>query len=122
MTQPSKESDVRDAEKWRPGEVFHPAEYIFEEARARGWSIWDVAERMGGDPPFNVLQLQFYSIQEPDMHLGDGKDMERAFGVSAEFWLGLEWYWRDHPEARSKLYANEPEYFEWYGIEPDVAA
>ena len=98
-----------------PAMVFHPSELIAEEAQARGWAIWDVAERMGGDPATNVLALQFYALRDPDGRLG-GDGLERAFGVSADFWLRFEELWRAHPDARNP----DNDHFAWFEVATDT--
>lgn len=108
----------------RPAEVFHPIELVIDEAMARGWTIWDVAERMGGDrgAPFNVLQLQLYSVRHADCYMGDGEDFERAFGIDADFWLALEAYWRDHPEAHSEMDDEDGSRLAWLEMDDDEDA
>ena len=64
---------------------------------ARGWSLDDVALRMGGDFGINRLALDFYfeiGPEEPDLLMGDGEDFARAFGVSAGYFVNLENAWR----------------------------
>jgi len=81
-----------------PAECFHPSEYIQDELDARGWTLDDLATRMGGDRALNRLSLSLYFTVgpgEPDLLLGDCIDLQRAFGVSAQFFRNLEKSWRD---------------------------
>lgn len=90
-------------------EVFPVGEYVLEELEARGWSIAEMARRMGGDFNLNhcAIELVIY-VHDPDAFLGE--DLARriglAFGTSAEVWLNLDNAWREwckqNPEAARK--------------------
>lgn len=75
--------------------AFHVIEFIDEELEARGWDRWELARRMGGDAPHNVLSLEFLELQNPHCRLGDegAKQLARAFGTGPEVWLNLEKSW-----------------------------
>lgn len=79
-----------------PAEAFHPAEFILEEMRARGWKLDDVAIRMGGDEDMNALTLGLYlTVRLPGMRLGDktAAALGCAFDVDAQYFLNLEAAW-----------------------------
>lgn len=95
-----------------PAEIFHPSEYVAEEAGERGWTIWDVAALMGGDTQRNVLALQLYALRDPGGSL-DLSDIADAFGVSAGFFSALEYAWRVHPNSRR----STPQIPDWYEID-----
>lgn len=83
-----------------PAEVFHPSEFIQDELDARGWTLWDLAFRMGPDAPLEKLGLDFYFLCDPGIRLGDdgAAALGRAFGVSPEYFLNLERMWlATHP-------------------------
>ncbi|MGH6981446.1 MAG: helix-turn-helix transcriptional regulator [Stellaceae bacterium] len=78
-------------------EVFHPSVFIHEELEARGWTLDDLALRMGGDFGLQRFALDFYmTVHDKHLLLGaDGeRDLARAFGTSPEFWHNLEAAWR----------------------------
>ena len=77
---------------------FHPSEFIQDELDARGWSLDELAVRMGGDFQVNRIALDFYmTIGPSERGLRIGKDtaaqLGGAFGTSAELWLNLERLW-----------------------------
>lgn len=79
-----------------PAEVSHPSVFIQEEMDARGWDRDQLALRMGGVFVINRLALDCYfeiGPEETGLRMGDAKDFERAFDVSAEFFLNLEKAW-----------------------------
>ena len=81
-------------------EAFHPSEYIQEELEARGWTMDMLVARMGGDEKEQRLAMDIYMCtpHDPGVLLGDdgAADLERAFGVSKQFWLNLERAWLEH--------------------------
>lgn len=79
-------------------EAFHPSQYIRDELEARGWSLDDLALRMGGDFGVNRLALDFYfelGPTEPDMRIGlqSAAQLGIAFSVSPALFLNLEKAW-----------------------------
>ena len=70
------------------GERFHPSEYIQDELDARGWSLDELAIRMGGD--FGVNRARIERLREEQRlaeesrraTLSDAERMERAFAAS----------------------------------------
>lgn len=81
----------------KAAEQFHPSEYIAEELQARGWSVRDLAERMGGDVDVNhcALEIYFAVAQKPELavgcHLeGMADQLGTALGTGPEIWRNLE--------------------------------
>ena len=93
-----------DAERI-PSQVFCVGEHVDEELIARGWTVYDLAERMGGDVDENIIAigLMFFIPQRPGLLLGEvmAARLERAFGVSAQFWLNLDVSWRRWPDRQT---------------------
>lgn len=90
------------AERVMQAAFFHPAKYIREEMRARGWQPTDVAARMGGDPIRNLLEVELYlAVQDPRLRLGDdgAARLARAFDVSPDLFLNLETAWLSMQEV-----------------------
>lgn len=88
-------------EALRPAEAFHPSVFILEELEARCGTLPDLAERMGGDATVNQLALELYlTIGPTDKNILLGQEMakqlETAFGTSAQFWLNLHECWVKH--------------------------
>ena len=82
----------------KPAEVSHPSEFIKDELAARGWSLDDLAVRMGGDFGFNRLILDLYMFvgpNEPGVRMGiDGAaQLALAFDVTSSYFLNLEEMW-----------------------------
>lgn len=84
----------------QPAEVFPVIDFIYEELEARGWNMWQLALRMGGDPRRNKLALELLE-SSPVLLLGDmAGQIGNAFGTSAEVWQNLETTWREwHKKA-----------------------
>ena|SRR5688572_8526033 len=78
-----------------PAEAFPVIEFIRDEAKARRWSMWEVAHRMGGDASRNKLALEIIEA-DPTVFLGHkgAWQLAQAFGTSAKVWLNLERSWR----------------------------
>jgi plasmid maintenance system antidote protein VapI len=78
-------------------EEFPVIDFIQEELDARGWDMWELARRMGGEPSRNKLALEFLEA-DPTVMLGDdgAEGVARAFGTSKEIWLNLEKSYRVH--------------------------
>jgi plasmid maintenance system antidote protein VapI len=75
----------------------HPSEFIFEELTARGWTVDELAEKMGYDPLLAGLAIDMYLAvgpDEPGIRLaGMAGGLARAFGTSPELWTNLEAVW-----------------------------
>lgn len=81
---------------------FHVAEFIFDEAcEARGWSLDELAERMGGDSKTNRCVLDLLTLRDPrcflDRETADG--LSRAFGTGWELWMNLDASWHKQFEV-----------------------
>lgn len=79
-------------------EVFPPGDFIYEELKARGWTIRQLARRMGGDIGVNELSISLL-IQCPTRGLLIGEEtaekLGQAFDVSPEFFLNLDKAWQE---------------------------
>ena len=86
-------------EKFIPVEAIHPSELIKDELKARGMQRKELAERLGMKAP-NLSR--FFSAKEsvtPSMAL----KLEDAFGISADYWMGLQLsYERDMEAIRQR--------------------
>lgn len=71
-------------QKRRPAECFPVEEYVRDEMEARGWTVADLAERMGLPE----------SLVQDDLDRGFigvwPYALSRAFGTTAQFWIRLE--------------------------------
>lgn len=123
--------NVMQPERFRPAAVFHPSEYIAEEAIARGWDEWDLARHSGAPEaewPRQVLAWRLYAsgALSPDLmeHCymgGDGaSDLGRAFGMDPDFWLALESYWRTNIDRHAPM--TDKALRDWYGLDDEVPA
>lgn len=85
--------------KFVPIEAIHPTELIKDELKARGMQRKELAERLGMKAP-NLSR--FFSAKEsitPSMAL----KLEEAFGISADYWMGLQLsYERDLEEIQKR--------------------
>lgn len=85
--------------KFIPVEPIHPSELIKDELKARGMQRKELAERLGMKAP-NLSR--FFSAKEditPSMAL----KLEEAFGISADYWMGLQLsYKRDLDAIRQR--------------------
>jgi HTH-type transcriptional regulator/antitoxin HigA len=96
----------------KPAEVFPPGEYIADELEALGWSQVQFAEVLGVSDTTVSEIIKGRRSLTPEM----AKALEAALGQPAEYWLGLDAYFRLHnaPEAspaiakRAKLYGAYP--------------
>lgn len=81
-----------------PAEAFHPSVTIREEMDARDWTLRELCQRMGGDYVTQRcgMEMYLYCGESTGIRLGDdgARDLERAFGISAEFWTTTEATWR----------------------------
>lgn len=86
-------------EKFIPIEAIHPSELIKDELKARGMQRKELAERLGMKAP-NLSR--FFSAKEsitPSMAL----KLEKALGISADYWMGLQVsYERDMEAIRQR--------------------
>ena len=85
----------------RPAEVFPPGKFIQDELDARGWTVRDLAEQMGGEEVeeigLNMLTVELL-IGAPDKGMTLDADtaigLACAFGTSPEFWTNIDQAWR----------------------------
>jgi addiction module HigA family antidote len=75
-------------------EVFPPGVFIREELEARGWSQRDLAEVLGR--PFQAVNAIINGHKQITPRTA--RELEAAFGSSAQFWLNLEMAYRLHHE------------------------
>jgi plasmid maintenance system antidote protein VapI len=66
-------------------------EVLEEELGCRGWSLADMAVRMGGDSKQNLCCLEIMSLGDNRVRLGlkTATQIGRAFGTSAGLWMAL---------------------------------
>jgi hypothetical protein len=76
--------------------VFHPAEFIYDELLARGWTTWAVVQAAGGNE-VDCCALDLYlCIQNPNLRIGGVADtLAMGFDVSPELFRNLEQLWLD---------------------------
>lgn len=87
-----------------PIEAIHPSELVKDELEARGMQRKELAERLGMKAPNLSRFLNSKESVTPSMAL----KLESAFGISADYWMGLQLsYERDVEAIRQR---NEEEY------------
>jgi len=69
----------------KPAEVFPPGDYIKDELKAHGWTQADLAEIMGRSRP----KINEIANGERVITVQTAKELDAAFGTSAELWIGL---------------------------------
>lgn len=84
-----------------PAEVFPLGDYIEEELAARGWSVEELAHRMGGgrDYGINLLCAQMtIAVHDANLLLDreTAEGFARAFDVSPEMFINLDAAWRKY--------------------------
>lgn len=87
--------------EYTPGIVSPPGDYLREELEARGWTSAEFAEIIARPPQTVSAILNAKKEITPDTAVAIGK----AFGTSAELWLGLQASYSLH---RSHLAAAPP--------------
>ncbi len=75
-----------------PAFVPPPGETIQEELTARGWTQKQLAKKMGR--PLQAVNEIIRGRRQ--INATTALSLEKAFGTSAEFWLGLELRYRLH--------------------------
>ena len=85
-----------------PAEVFRVGDFIREELEARGWSVAELAVRMGGETrkerEIDYLTVELLlEIDDKNCHLGDetAHQLELAFGVNHQVFLALDRTYRE---------------------------
>jgi HTH-type transcriptional regulator/antitoxin HigA len=82
--------------KRRPvAEVFPPGDFIREELEARGWRQSDLAAILGR--PFQTVNAIINGRKAITSRTA--RELEAAFGPSAEFWMNLETSYQLHKEG-----------------------
>lgn len=80
------------AERWRPAWAVHPGEILQEEINERGMTQAALAELLGCTyPHVNRICRGHVDIEAPF-----ALRLEKALGISAELWLGLQMAWDLH--------------------------
>lgn len=87
----------------------HVLEFLDDELKARGWTRWDLAERMGTDPAREVLALELLELRDPHVYLGQesAEAIGRAFGTGAELWTNLDTTWRTAIKDRIREHGDD---------------
>ncbi|MFI5459586.1 MAG: HigA family addiction module antitoxin [Isosphaerales bacterium] len=75
--------------------VFPPGDFIREELEARGWTQSDLAEVLGR--PFQTVNAIVNGRKAVTPRMA--RELEAAFGASAEFWMNLEISYQLHRES-----------------------
>ena len=89
--------------KFVPLEAVHPTELIMDELKARGMQRKELAERLGMKAPNHSRFLRAKEKITPSMAL----KLEEAFGISADYWLGLQLsYERDLEEIQQRVHSK----------------
>ena len=73
----------------KPAECFPPRDFIQEEMEERGWSAYTLAEVMD----MTHADAQLLVGGEMAITTDIANRLQRAFGVSAKYWLALEAYY-----------------------------
>ena len=76
-----------------PAETYPVGTFIAEELAARGWSVRDLAERMGGNAASNEVAVHILiDVDDEGVLLGEetAQQLSLAFGVSAQFFIALD--------------------------------
>lgn len=86
----------------------HPSSFIQDELYARGWTMADLANRMGSESCVsNKLAMDMYFLIGPNdtrMRIGDGtaNQLSKAFGISPEYFLNLEAAWLRDADRKAR--------------------
>ncbi len=84
------------ATTYRPvAAAFPPGDFIREELEARGWSQSDLAKILGR--PFQTVNAIVNGRKAITPRMA--RELEAAFGSSAEFWMNLEVTYQLHNET-----------------------
>lgn len=111
------------SETFIPAQVFHPTQYIADEAIARGWTIWDFVERIGTlNAPRDVLAWELYAAcgpTDPLCHMDEhwAQDLSCVFGSSEEVWKNLASACKAYSDRVAPL---DEAALEWYGLDEDA--
>lgn len=72
-----------------PAQCFHPGEFVKDEMEARGWSVYELSEKMSVHymPP-NIAQALIDCKLDITPNIAFG--LRRAFGTSADFWMNVQ--------------------------------
>ena len=75
-----------------PTEAFHISKFIQDEIDARGWTIAQVAMRMGGFAEDLLTLSLIMDVHDKYILLGEetAEALGRAFGISAEYFINLD--------------------------------
>lgn len=93
-----------------PASVWPLASYLADEMEARQWTAVDVASRMAGDYPRNIILVNLIlSIQHDNMIIEDEvfDNLGSAFGLTATMLKNLHRYWIDCPKSREPFKCPE---------------
>lgn len=86
-----------------PIEAIHPTELIKDELKARGMQRKELAERLG----MKASNLSRFLSTKENITAAMALKLEKALGISAEYWMGLQLsYERDLDAIRQR---NEQE-------------
>ena len=80
----------------KPPVVYHPGEYVWEEMKARGWGVRDLAWKMTGkEAEFPNLVSVCKSLMDCklDINKNIALRLGKALGTSASMWLKLQSAW-----------------------------
>jgi HTH-type transcriptional regulator/antitoxin HigA len=83
------------AVKRRHAEAFPPGDFIREELETRGWSQEDLARIL--NRPYQTVNAIIRGRKAVTSRTA--RELEAAFGPSAEYWMNLEISYRLHKES-----------------------
>jgi len=76
-------------------EVFPVGCFIFDEAKERGWSVQDLAHRMGGETTELDLNLLIYApTKGVTLDEQTAAQLASVFGTSKGLWMRLDETWQ----------------------------
>lgn len=90
-----------------PAEVRPFGHFVYEELRARGWSLQHLAAKMSDDGiqfAVNCMTLNLLmAVQEDGLMVGDElfADLSIALGLSEQMLRNYDAAWRDNPTSRT---------------------
>ncbi len=76
----------------RPAVVFHPGVHLKDEMEALGWTVEELAEKMGW---YTIGYLKEVLDQKKGITTLLSRYLGNVFGTGAEFWMNLDLAYKD---------------------------